>query len=448
MLKKLRFHMALLSTLLTGAVLLLMAFYAMAAAQQSMAAQFEGDLLQMSRSTRSVITALSPSLRVQYINRYSAVYRYGSQTQYMSFGQEPEVDILENISFLAYSAALDGPDTRQVDSADADTHAFAMSPLRSNAGGVQSFYYRQGPIIDKTVLLELDKHSYRVAVTLTSRTPLTPQTELYVIQDRHEELMAAGELRRNFLFVSLGGLLLMFLTGFYLSGRSIRPVEASFRQQRDFVAAASHELRTPVAAIRANAEVLADAELKGFTPYLSAITLESERMSRLVGDLLDLARADAGQWQLKEETVCLRAVTDRVSSLFTPLAAKEGVTFTVESQDVNIKADEERLIQTLAILVDNAMRHGKPGGCVRLYTNREDKNVVLRVEDDGPGIAPEYTDRVFERFYRLDSARSGGGSGLGLSIARLLTESMGGTLILSSSGDMGGALFELRFPAL
>jgi signal transduction histidine kinase len=441
-LRKLKIQMALLSTLLTGVILLLMAVYSFNVAQRALFAQYERDLEQMSRSTRTIMSTLAPAVRVQFASRFVAVYKYGGVAQYMTIGTETNFETLDAVTRKAYDSVSASVAVAGLAAGFQTQGNFLDAPfLFSGLTGRPAFFIAD-QTISETVLVEHAGEHYRVATTITLGIP---ETELYVIQSRSEELSAAGQLRMNYLLMALGGLGLVFLSALYLSGRAIRPVETSIGQQRDFVAAASHELRTPVAAIRANAEVLSDADLHDFAPYLNAISLESERMSRLIADLIDLARADAGQWQLNDETVSLTRLTERAYALLSPLAAQKGATLVTQTEDALVKADEERLIQVLTILVDNAIRHGKPQGRISICAYTDDKDAVLGVADDGPGIASEYCERVFERFYRPDPSRTGSGSGLGLSVARRLIEAMHGTLTLSKS-DMGGCLFEIRLP--
>ena len=142
------------------------------------------------------------------------------------------------------------------------------------------------------LLAESGGKSYRVAATVVGGGK---DGMMLVLQDRAEELAARSRLRWLFFGCAMGGLILVGAASLFLSRRAVRPVEASIERQRAFVAAASHELRTPVAALRANAEVLKDADLGEFAPFLESIEQESLRMDLLVSDLTDLARADAGK---------------------------------------------------------------------------------------------------------------------------------------------------------
>jgi len=264
------------------------------------------------------------------------------------------------------------------------------------------------------------------------------------MQDRMAELSAVANLRWVFAACVTGGLVLTGLASLYLSTRSIRPVELSIQQQRAFVAAASHELRTPVAAIRANAEVLSDAPLDDFTPYLNAITQEGERMSHLVSDLMDLARSDAGELQVYQEDIDVSDIANRAVSLLRPLADQRRHRLELELENALCRADSDRLCQVLVILLDNAIRYTPEAGVIRVSSGKEGQQVFLQVADNGPGIPDVLKKQVFERFFRIDASRSSSGFGLGLSVASQLMGQMHGTIRLTDA-PWGGSIFRVRF---
>jgi two-component system OmpR family sensor kinase len=209
--------------------------------------------------------------------------------------------------------------------------------------------------------------------------------------------------------------------------------------QRQFVADASHELRTPLTTIQGNAGLLAHGPPISEEVRLAAasdIAEESERMARLVDRMLTLARADAGL-RLELAPVELR-------TLVTQVARQAGAvhpdrTVSVEAVDAAVAGDEDALRQLLWILLDNAIRHARTRVSVRLSLNGGWAR--LMVGDDGPGIAPDDRERVFERFYRADPARTGHGAGLGLTIARWITDQHGGRIVAAAGPDGGAGLF-------
>jgi two-component system, OmpR family, sensor kinase len=209
--------------------------------------------------------------------------------------------------------------------------------------------------------------------------------------------------------------------------------------QRQFVADASHELRTPLTTIQGNAGLLAHGppiseEVR--RAAASDISEESERMARLVDRMLTLARADSGL-QLTLAPVELRTLLTEVSRQAG--AVHPDRTVNVEAVEVAVAGDEDALRQLLWILLDNAIRYSRMTVSVRLSI--EGGWARLMVSDDGPGIAPGDRERVFERFFRADQARTGQGAGLGLSIARWITDQHGGRIVAAAGPDGGAGLF-------
>lgn len=209
-------------------------------------------------------------------------------------------------------------------------------------------------------------------------------------------------------------------------------LEQTDRMRRDLVANVSHELRTPVAGLRAQLENIVDGVTEPDPAALSVALTETERLSQLVDHLLDLSRIDAGASDLDREqielTPFLREVAD--SAALAPGARGMRWVIDVVPTGLTAMADPARLHQTIANLLDNAARHSPPGGRVRVSASRtaQDDGVRIDVHDEGPGIAREDRDRVFERFQRGGGADSSGGTGLGLAIARWAVALHGGSI--------------------
>jgi signal transduction histidine kinase len=224
-----------------------------------------------------------------------------------------------------------------------------------------------------------------------------------------------------------------------------RQVAHALQVQRDFVADVSHELRTPLTTIRGNVALLRrDPPLPSEeqVEILEDLTEESERLTRLVTDLLTLARADAGR-KLDLAPVDVGEVVEDVCRQAQVLAPARAIL--CEEQDAAIAtANQDALKQVLLILVDNAVKHAE--GPIQLTVDQGDHQVSVRVQDSGPGIPPDLQDRLFDRFYRGDASRSTPGFGLGLSIAHALTKAQKGTLELESKPGKGST-FTVRLPA-
>jgi len=258
-----------------------------------------------------------------------------------------------------------------------------------------------------------------------------------------------GALSRTILTLVLtgaAGLLLSAAGSWFLAGRAMRPIEASMDRQRRFIADASHELRTPVAVLRARAELLqrdAEALPEGARDEIEKLERDAGELSTLLGELLDLARLDAGDDEVSLEPVAVADVAEEVVEQLGPLAEARGVVITSKVQPVWAHAHLSRVRQVLRALGDNAIKHTPSGGHVVIQALREGDRATLTVSDDGEGIAAEHLPRVFDRFYRADAARSGGadgarrGAGLGLAIAAELVRSMRGTIAIDSAPKQG-----------
>jgi signal transduction histidine kinase len=217
--------------------------------------------------------------------------------------------------------------------------------------------------------------------------------------------------------------------------------------RREFIANASHELRTPLFALAGLLELLDDEDLDEATrnEFLSTAREQSDRLTRLATDLLDLNRLDAGRLHVERETVELDELADTLADEFRAVAKAKEHRLEVLRARAAAVADEQRVLQIGRALVENALLHTPAGTTVRLRTRtNEDGRALLVVEDDGPGGIPgEHTDHVFERFYRVNGTVTSG-SGLGLAIARELAELMGGQISVDSRPGL--TAFTLSLP--
>jgi heavy metal sensor kinase len=227
-------------------------------------------------------------------------------------------------------------------------------------------------------------------------------------------------------------------------------LERSFEQMRRFTADASHELRTPLTALRSVGEVGLQErpDDKLFNDVVGSMLEEADRLTRLVDTLLTLSRADAGQLRLADEPVDLVALARDVAGYLEDLAQEKAQRVELETAGtVQVRGDWLVLRQAAINVVDNAIKYSPPAASIRIRVDRDGDRSCIEVIDQGPGIAPEHRQRVFERFYRVDKARSRelGGTGLGLALAQWAVEAHGGRIELESS--LGhGSTFRLVLP--
>jgi heavy metal sensor kinase len=227
-------------------------------------------------------------------------------------------------------------------------------------------------------------------------------------------------------------------------------LDQSFESMKRFVADASHELRTPLSVIRGEADVALshDRSPAEYREALATILDESRRLSRLVDDLLNLARADAGHVQLQVQEFYFNDLLAECCRIVQTLAASRNIDLECRSGgDVPFRGDEELLRRLVLNLLDNAIRYTPPGGRVSAELEAEPDGVRIRISDTGPGIPADAVPHVFERFYRADKARSrqDGGFGLGLSIVKWIAESHRGAVELTSRAP-SGSTFTVTLP--
>jgi len=230
-------------------------------------------------------------------------------------------------------------------------------------------------------------------------------------------------------------------------------LEAAFERQKHFVADAGHELRTPLSIISLESEraLASERRVDEYKQSLSVIKTECNYMTKLVEDLLLLAKTDSGMARKDSEIVDLGAATLEALEYFEPLARLRGVSLTAtELPEAKVRGEHLALARAIGNLVENAVKYCAEGGHVHVSLEATAKEAVIRVADDGPGIPPEKIGRVFDRFYRVDESRSDengrpAGSGLGLAIVKATIESHGGSVSVSS--EFGhGSVFSIILP--
>ena len=265
------------------------------------------------------------------------------------------------------------------------------------------------------------------------------------------DLEAVGRLVWVLVPIGAASLVLAGVGGLFVSGRAMRPVRDAFERQRAFVADASHELKTPLSLAKLDGEVvLRNPSIPDVTRGRIEHQLsEIDRMGSILSDLLILARLDAGVLGMEREPFDLASVLFETADRFRTRAADAGVSLEVwVPGKLPARGDEGRTGQILAALLDNALRFTPEGGRITATGRLVDGRVEATVADTGPGIPPAHLARVFDRFYRVDEARTrapSGGTGLGLAIARDLARAQGGDLGVSNA-EGGGATLRLELP--
>jgi signal transduction histidine kinase len=232
--------------------------------------------------------------------------------------------------------------------------------------------------------------------------------------------------------------------------RMAATLEQTETMRRDLIANVAHELRTPLSSIKGYMEGLIDGVLPAEPDTYQLVYREADRLQRLVNDLQELSRVEAGAFQLERRSVSLAALAGQTADRLRPQFEEKAVNLHLNVPDnlPPVAADEDRLSQVLVNLVGNALQYTPAGGSVTISAAADNRRVELSVSDTGLGIAPEHLPYLFTRFYRVDKSRSraGGGSGIGLTIAKHLVEAHGGEIRATSPGVGQGSTFGFWLP--
>jgi two-component system phosphate regulon sensor histidine kinase PhoR len=286
-------------------------------------------------------------------------------------------------------------------------------------------------------LLEISERAQREGIVRSFELTLPG-----IQQDRYLEVNAAS-IRWD---GSAQGLILIF--------HDFTRIKELENVRKEFVANVSHELRTPLTLIKGYVETLIDGAKDDpavATRFLQTIHKHSDRLAFLIEDLLTLSHLESGQIMLQPQLTSIHPIIERVLDELQSHAAQKTIALENEVPlDLLANADPDRVGQVIFNLVDNAIKYGRPGGSICIAAEPLPDALQISVEDDGPGIPPDARDRIFERFYRVDRARSRdqGGTGLGLAIVKHIVQAHGGKVWVESTMDEGARFyFTLPHPA-
>lgn len=272
-----------------------------------------------------------------------------------------------------------------------------------------------------------------------------------LLKDRAGELRQIINLRLTFIFCVIIALGCLAAVAWLFTAWAVKPVKEGQKKQSEFVSAASHELRSPLAVMQASAGAIKNAPPDKARHFAEKIERECGRLARLTGDLLRLAGSDNHRWamafsQAEPETLALST-----GERFEELAAARGIHLSVRLPEEPlplIRCDAERVGQALTIFLDNALSYTPEGGSIRLSAEKSRRGVRFSVADSGPGIPDSEKEKVFDRFYRGDASRTDKEHyGLGLSVAREIAGLHRGSITVTDASE-GGAQFNLSLPVL
>lgn len=309
------------------------------------------------------------------------------------------------------------------------------------------------PPKSRTIIKQLDfKIKYQKAERLVSFASLPNKYGslcILILYSRLQLTQQIFSLRIAFLFIDVAALLLLFLFSWKFSDRILIPVEKNRKKQVQFVAAASHELRSPLSVILSAVTALKVADDEDRPVFYQSIESEGKRMRRLIDDMLSLANADNGSWSMFPEPVQMDTLLLNTYEKYLPLSRTRKLQFTIrlpESLLPECLCDRQRMEQVLGILLDNAFTYTQSGGEIGIELSLEQNRIKIGIFDTGQGITKEDKEHIFERFYRADASRKGKQHfGLGLSIAKEIVELNGGKIWVEDHSPQG-TVFYITLP--
>lgn len=292
-----------------------------------------------------------------------------------------------------------------------------------------------------------DKNNYYVCYSNISRFSGTLSTVI-LFSTKNMEMQFVRQRFRLF-FLNLAGIAAIVLFSYFYTGYLLRPIRESQEQQTSFIAAASHELRTPVSVILSAISALRCAKPQEQERFFSTIESEGNRMTRLIEDLLTLVRSDSHTWSFRIEQAELDTLVMNAYEAYQPIAAQKQIGLFLELPDQSFppcRCDSERITQVLQILLSNAVSYSGEKSRIVIRLSLTHSEFCLRVEDHGTGISPEAKKHIFERFYREDRSRFGKNHfGLGLGIAKEIMNAHHGRILVTDTPG-GGTTFTLLLP--
>ncbi|MCE0452946.1 cell wall metabolism sensor histidine kinase WalK [Brevibacillus sp. AF8] len=311
---------------------------------------------------------------------------------------------------------------------------FVKKPRHLDDGEIQEIHVERFAFHVKT----LKVHSPNGVITVQYLRNVNSEQELL---DRLLVIIIIG---------SCIGVVSSVIAGYFLAGRALVPIQNSWTKQQQFVSDASHELRTPLAVIQAKTDLLfrsPAATIQEKSIDISMISNESRRLSKLVTNLLTLARSDSNQMEMKKQPFLLDEVLRDIVANYEEITVYQEKAITLHTPvNVSFTGDKERVHQLILIFLDNAMKYTEAGGEISLICEQTASTIKLKVKDDGIGMDEKEIPNIFERFYQSDKARAmAEGYGLGLSIAKWIIDKHHGKITVSSKAGEG-TCFEITFP--
>lgn len=427
MLKKLKRSFFILSTALTGLVLLVACIFAYSYSKSQVESAHQ---LAFEYQCQSLSVLLAGTNRIDH-NKIQRMEKDGNLFIYFyDHGQLLPIASAETADFR------DGLISQaQATMKRAETDTILSTEVRYSEPVNYNFdseYAGQG-YMGKFISVPTSQQGWYSFIVLKSTEPM------------HKELSA---LQIRFVLIFTGGVVILFLISWGLAKRSVRPVEVAQQKQTEFIAAASHELKSPLALTASSLDMMA-SDRDNADEYIELIRAENSRMSHLVEDLLILAGSGTGKWTVRKAAVSMEEVLSSVYEMVLPAAEQNQKTLELFLPDAPLPvvyADEERIFQILEILLSNAISYAPNNTSIELKATVHTHNIELAVIDHGAGIPKGDREKIFDSFYRRQEDHSDKSHfGLGLAVAKELVQLHGGTIGVTDTPG-GGATFTVTLP--
>jgi signal transduction histidine kinase len=384
----------------------------------------------------TVRTQLSQALDDSLSSATLELTRVAGSREFQSAGDSALFDAVDELRIPQRTLYLLDAKGRPLVPTEADPW-IQQSALNAAKAGISSSRYDTPD--DRTLRLEARRFRDAHGRTLIAAAI----ADQYELEDRYTALIGA------FTAAALIAIVLVAVGGWILARQSTAPIEANFANMRRFMADAAHQLKTPVAILRANADIALQRprDADDYRVALKSVESESQRLGSIVDRMLMLARADAGAGVSEKRRVYLDDIASDCIGAAGSMAERKNVSIDVEAfEETPVLADVALVRELFVILLDNAIKYTKPGGSIRVRVEMVAGSPTIRISDSGVGIKPADLPRVFDRFYRGERGRSDhDGAGLGLSIARWIAEEHHATIAIQSEPDNGTSV-SVTFP--
>lgn len=258
------------------------------------------------------------------------------------------------------------------------------------------------------------------------------------------------QLLKTLVLIGFISLIVLLFISIYLTNKSIVPIKETFEKQKQFIADASHELKTPLAIIKTNTSLVLSHPydtIKNQSKWINYINLQTDRMSELISEMLSLAKMDAAENKLPLSPINISKIVESMILMFDAVIYENNIELETNiSKNLFINGNKESLKKLFSIIMDNAIKHTNKNGNITVSLFSDKNKVKMIIRNTGEGIAPEHLERIFERFYRVDSSRDRetGGYGLGLSIASSIVKQHKGKIYAKSNiGEFTSFIVEI-----